>query len=745
MTCLMTEVISQSVSLVNMSQDIKQIIQQQRQLKFGSPSNLKSLIAQAREARMAQMTPSQRAVETGGTFGSRLREIGQRRGEQVVQSIESQRRGEQTPGETAFQTIGQVAGGAAETIFSGITSAFRALPDVIEDPIRKAGGAALESAVGQKFAQSVQGFQQAFEEFEKENPRAARNLRATAGIAELLPVEKAVGLGVRAAKPITQAGLKVGEEALGQTGKLTKKTGKALIQETTGLSQDALEQIVRNPEAFTKKSIADFDRVNVANRVKETIDKRLDDLSGLGKEYNKLRQSAQVVELPEGGIFKRLKDKYNIEFDDAGKIIRTAKTKPLSTGDAIAIEDFARIFGNEKFLDVEEFLNARSSLSTLSKFDTAKTTASTQIAKDLRAFYDEAGKRQIKGLKEIDTQFAPEIKLMNQIKKDFLKPDGELKDNAISKIANLTGKGKEKTLERLEKIAPGIGEQIKILKALEDIEYSKGRTVGAYTRGMIRGGAIITGNVPAIVVAIATAPQVVVPLLREFGRLRIVTRQFIDKIISKLKRGVKLTKEESDVVEQAIKNKITKANEKLTEVNKKFGDKAGLSIKEVDNAQLLSQAKKAIAEGKSVDEFIESQKPSLKMINENLKEIDIKDLFAHGESELKDAIKNVESGALSKTSTPIEITQLPTGEVVVLDGQHRVVQAIKNGKSKIDVDIIPYEDAINPEFGYTIRPLIEDIIQRGDFEGVPFQTKQQLTDIYNKAKGRQIKIKRLKK
>lgn len=89
------------------------------------------------------------------------------------------------------------------------------------------------------------------------------------------------------------------------------------------------------------------------------------------------------------------------------------------------------------------------------------------------------------------------------------------------------------------------------------------------------------------------------------------------------------------------------------------------------------------------------------------------------------AIKN---GNLSKTTGPIQVTKLPSGEIVVLDGQHRVIQAINEGKAKIKIDFLPYKDAINPEFGVPVRSLIE-----GNFEGTPFQSKSQLTDIWNKA------------
>jgi len=48
---------------------------------------------------------------------------------------------------------------------------------------------------------------------------------------------------------------------------------------------------------------------------------------------------------------------------------------------------------------------------------------------------------------------------------------GNLKDNYIQTISNITGKGKEIKLEKLEKINPNLAEQVRIYKALEDVDF----------------------------------------------------------------------------------------------------------------------------------------------------------------------------------------------------------------------------------------------------------------------------------
>ena len=71
---------------------------------------------------------------------------------------------------------------------------------------------------------------------------------------------------------------------------------------------------------------------------------------------------------------------------------------------------------------------------------------------------------------------------MKNIKKDFFNRDGTLKDNALSKLSNLTKKGNEARLERVKVLIPDIEPQINAIKALEDVKLANGQKVGTYFR-----------------------------------------------------------------------------------------------------------------------------------------------------------------------------------------------------------------------------------------------------------------------
>jgi hypothetical protein len=288
----------------------------------------------------------------------------------------------------------------------------------------------------------------------------------------------------------------------------------------TGLDKTTIQNIISNPEAFSKIAQDNVDRGGLAGEVKTAIDTRLTDLSETGKGYENLRQIPSQVDIPTTTISDVLK-KYNIELVD-GKIKTGVESTPLSPTDISQLQHFVDTYGNESQLSGNAFLNARSALSDLSKYDATKTGRLAPIARDLRGAYDTIGKQTLPGLKELDAVYAPEVTFLKKIKTDYLNKDGTFKDGAVNKIANSTGVGKENLLNRLENVMPGITKRVQILKAVEDIEKANG--IKAYQYGKLAvkvavgAGGYALGGIPGTIVAeIIANPSIAVPLLRGYG------------------------------------------------------------------------------------------------------------------------------------------------------------------------------------------------------------------------------------
>lgn len=441
------------------------------------------------------------------------------------------------------------------------------------------------------------------------------------GGASILGKSSQFSKGVSAvASPVTKTASKVTDFV----SPIIPKTSKYITSQATGLNPETITELVKNPKAF--KNVTPEARIETAKAVKDTLDSRLTELSGLGKEYQVLREAPQTVVVPENTLSNVL-NKYGVKLNNEKKIISSAESRPLSPGDKAALQDFIDNYGKEDVLSSNGFLNVREALSNLSKYDSTKTSLSTQISRDLRAAYDDIGKTQIKGLKELDSKYAPERQLLSQLKKDLIDPKtGELKDGAISKIANVTGKGKENLLARMKEIVPDIDQRIRVVKAIEDIERASGIKTGAYTRAIVGTAGVYTGNIPAIIGAILTQPQVAVPIFKGAGLvgekalpvLRALKSivddinnfrlpsQLIDEDTGGLKAGlsvkdiskIDVTPEIKDVVSTALKNfdttpltvngkiDLTRAENSfaLEQLKKSLDKKGGLTTKEVQEA-----------------------------------------------------------------------------------------------------------------------------------------------------------------
>lgn len=307
-------------------------------------------------------------------------------------------------------------------------------------------------------------------------------------------------------------------------GNLATKTisgaSKFGVSQATGLNSQTISTALKNPQELGNAIKQGINREVIAGQVKVAIESRLRDLSETGKGYETMRQSGAIVKVPSDLISQTLK-KFGLSLDKNGKIKSTVESRPISNSDKIALEGFVKTFGNKKNLSTNAFFNAREALTNLSKFEQGKTQIPQLIAKELRKAYDNAGKSQIKGLGTLDRIYSSERTLLNLIKKDYLEKNTvggiKLKDNAINKISNTTGIGKDALLSRLEKLVPGIEKQIKLVKVIEDIENSGGQKVGTYARAAGIGAGAITLNPYLIVGSILSIPEIAVPLLRGVG------------------------------------------------------------------------------------------------------------------------------------------------------------------------------------------------------------------------------------
>jgi len=362
--------------------------------------------------------------------------------------------------------------------------------------------------------------------------------------------------------------------------------------QATGLNPETITTILTNPKALTQAQIDNLDRASLSNQVRTAFKARKELFSGLGSEYQPIRESGKKVLLNED-IPTSVLNKFGIQIEN-GAIKVGPESTPLSSADRKALEDFISQYGGAKELTANGILNVRKALDNLVNWEQGKTGVVKNIEKEMRKMYDDVAKKEIPGLAELDAKYAPEAQQIRMWQKDFFNPDGTLKDAAINKIANSVGKGKDQLLARLEKLVPGIGQKAQVLKALEDIGATEGNKVGTYFRAgnLLAGGAgfAVGGPVGAFVSAVVASPQIAVPILKTIGRVRGWADDSVMQLISKLETGKYLKPNEMVMFRSAINEHIeklspgdqfldTRIGKKVQEYNKTA--QPGLSIKAV--------------------------------------------------------------------------------------------------------------------------------------------------------------------
>ncbi len=326
-------------------------------------------------------------------------------------------------------------------------------------------------------------------------------------------IQKTAGL---ITKPVGAIGGKIGDVA--------KNTSASLLSKFTGMNPETIAKVFSDPKNFSKLAREETSRGGLANEVKSAIDSRLDELKENGAGYDVIRKSGETVTVPPS-LFADVLKENRLDLK-GGKIKATTESTTRNPSDIKAIQTFYDTWAKRRNLSANEFLNMRSDLAELAKYDKltgmGKTIKSQEMAATLRARANNLLRDQLTGLKALDDVYAPEVQFLKQVKKDFVDRDGNLKDNAPSRIANSPNKAE--LTNRLKKLIPDIEQRIEILKATEDIERAAGIKVGAYgTMAPAAIGLLTSGPVGAIIAQIIASPQNAVSILRAAGAVNKAT------------------------------------------------------------------------------------------------------------------------------------------------------------------------------------------------------------------------------
>lgn len=390
--------------------------------------------------------------------------------------------------------------------------------------------------------------------FEQSNPEVASTLRWAwnIGMAALdFATLKAWSTSVGLLKRWTDTAVDYGKKGLQKAGKTVWKMPvwglwETYVATTTGISRGAQQAIKETPDLYRMARTGKITREWFLGDVSSALTKRIDDLSDLGKWYESIRKSTATV--PKSDIINVVGDymkKQSIDAIDMTVWDRNVVKQALW---------YIAEYGDN--LTAKNALSLRNKLDDLAKWWTDASKDGVRTIRGMRSQIDDYLKTNIPWLKQLDTKYAPERQFLWEVKKMVLNSDGSVKDNAISTIANITGKGKEAKLARLEKLIPWIEKRVKALKAFEEIQSISELKTWSVMR-QLSGIAVWSSTWPvgAIMWFIATNPNFVARVLEAYGR----AKPYIKNLLS---RGNKISKWELDDVVKAIKKVPKKDYEK---------------------------------------------------------------------------------------------------------------------------------------------------------------------------------------
>lgn len=397
--------------------------------------------------------------------------------------------------------------------------------------------------------------------------KAASNLKSAGQAVGEFGSEQAAGM-VRSAipealrNPIESMGGKAMDATMAIPGKVARGTmtiGKNASAKLSGINAETLRTAVELPDQLDMAQKGEITIGTVATQVKEGIEGRLSQISETGKLYDDIRSSGQKVTIEKGSINNVL-NKWGLQYKQGRLIVDPNVAKAnLSGGDIAAIETFLKDYRQEGRVGVNKVLNARQALDELSRWDSNKSGSAEAIAKDFRSVYDGAAKT-VTELAELDKKFSGEVSFLKKVKNEYLEstidPDTgrriyTLKDSALRRMYGSTRELNDPQLLRLEKIVPGIGNELRVIRAIKDIEVSGGAKVGSYANQILGVSSVVTGNIPGIVTSVIMSPPILIPLLKWYGKIKGNGAQ-MDGILTKIRSGAKLTPEEKASVGDAM-------------------------------------------------------------------------------------------------------------------------------------------------------------------------------------------------
>jgi len=302
-------------------------------------------------------------------------------------------------------------------------------------------------------------------------------------------------------------------------GQAVKNWKDEMVDKLVWIDEKDREFIQNNKEIVNEYLDWKKNVETVLDDVKEKVSEKRLANTEMGQEYRDLRKNKSKVvntEWVTNDMKKSLKENWitidknwNLKFSEMSKFNAKQKAALVDAWNELKMVEKKKNINAWNVLDMrqkfDDKLNWDGKAMDLNWNLSAVDKATEWLIKDMRWVIDERAKISVEWLKELDSKYSESIAEMQQIKKDWLNPDGTFKDSARSKLRNLTKAWNEEKLARLEKLIPWITQDLKALDVWLTVERATKQWVWQYSKSIWVAGTIwslASWNIPALLASI---------------------------------------------------------------------------------------------------------------------------------------------------------------------------------------------------------------------------------------------------
>ena len=255
------------------------------------------------------------------------------------------------------------------------------------------------------------------------------------------------------------------------TSDLYQWTKEAYARKVVWLTENTVEAIKSN-KYLSEAEGGKLTRDSLTQSAGTLLNKQIQDLSETGRWYSQIRESWIPIDVSskKPAINKILSDN-TIKVDWKG-ILDFTDSAIESKADQAQLQ---KVYDYFKRWEVtpDIYLNKKKAIRDMTDFSQGNADQTNRILKQIGSEWKSAWHNSIPELKQLDAIYEPQITDINEIRSKIFDKDWNLREWATSYIMNSLWVNRDVTLQKLEKLMPEISEQVKAIKAVEDINSSK--------------------------------------------------------------------------------------------------------------------------------------------------------------------------------------------------------------------------------------------------------------------------------